>query len=100
MDIGADDAPVFRHGSLGRSTGEAGERPRAVGAFADADVHLVACERGAVARLTMHGLEPLVPAQHGLDLEQAEAFRGADRSFDACGIADRSSEHLIAAAEA
>src|SRR5262249_37168504 len=72
MDVGADDAPVGRHRTFRRSIGEASERPRAVGTFAEADMHFVACEKGAIARFALHGLEPLVSAQHGLDLEQAE----------------------------
>src|SRR5215470_5354495 len=63
-------------------------------------MHLVACKRSTVAGFTVHRLELLVSTQQGFDLEQAEAFGGTDLPFDTCGVADRSSEHLIAAAEA
>src|SRR5438128_12103880 len=62
-------------------------------------MHLVARERDAVAGFAMHRLEPLVAAEHGLDIEQAEALGRAGVPFDAARIVDAASEHLIPAAE-
>src|SRR5207248_4949356 len=44
--------------------------------------------------------QPLVAAEHGVDVEEAEPNRLAGRSFAALGIGDMAAQHLIPAAQA
>src|SRR5690349_3079364 len=71
VDVGADDAPVGRHGAFAEGACELGEGPRAVGAFGYAHMHLVAGEGRSIGSLPFDLFEPLLAGKQRLDLEKA-----------------------------
>ncbi len=75
VDIGADDAAIWRHGAIGEAACELGEGPRAIGTLGHAHMHLVAGEGRSIEGFALDLLEPLLSGKRRLDIEKAEALR-------------------------
>src|SRR5262249_27117411 len=98
VDVSSANASIGRNCPLQRAVGKPSKRPRAVGAFGQAHVHLISGERDAVACRAVYRLEALVCGQKRLDVEQAETMRATSAPFDSVRIPYGASQHLISAA--
>src|SRR5204862_213858 len=93
-------AAIGAHCTVGMAA-EVEHRPRETRPGGHAEMHLVAPHRHAGRDLMAGRLsQPLVAAEHGVDVEEAEPNRLAGRSFAALGIGDMAAQHLIPAAQA
>src|SRR5262245_63631762 len=98
VDVSSADAPIGRNRPLRRPVGKPSKRPRAVGPFGQAHMHLVSGKRDAVAGSAARRFEALVCGQNCLDVEQAKTIRATSRSLDSVRISYGVSRHLISAA--
>src|SRR5262245_28099271 len=99
VDVSSADASIGRNRPLRRPVGKPSKRPRAVGPFGQAHMHLVSGKRDAVAGRAAHWFEALVCGQNRLDVEQAETIRGTSAPLDSVWILYAASQHLISAAQ-
>src|SRR5262249_56635572 len=97
VDVSSADASIGRNRPLRRPVGKPSKRPRAVGPFGQAHMHLVSGKRDAVAGRAAHRFEALVCGHNRLDVEQAETIRGTSAPFDSVWILYTASHHLISA---
>ena len=101
MHVNAANESVARDGSVEPAVIEAQRGPRAIGSSGLAHVHFIAVERCAFGdalapRLAQLFLRP----EHCRDIEQSQPLCVAPPTFDAEGVGDASSQHLITSAHA
>ena len=102
MHIAAAHSAIGGHRAIAAPIGEMQQRPRAIRPKTAANMHFITGERSAVVRALFPctGHQQFVAREIRLDVEQAEPWHLAGRTFDASEIANDFAEHLIAAAKA
>src|SRR5579883_3594842 len=95
VHIGADDMRIDRNRAFGRAVVQLREGQLAIRTRGHTHMHFVAGDRYAVEGPAVHRFEPLVPAEHRLHIEQAQALDLAGRPFYAAWVADHATQHLV-----